>query len=112
MPTASNSNAHNHRRKNRGLDLDDDDTVDYSNAPLETSVVDDQDVTSPFRDAKDVDEEATPGTIPTEANESSTTEPEEEMRVPRTEVPLEDLLAPPRRKGIFPLPHTTPPRTI
>lgn len=41
MP-ASASNAH-HRRKKGGLEIDDDDKEDYSNDPLGTSVVENDD---------------------------------------------------------------------
>lgn len=74
-----------HVRKQGGLDINDDERTDYYNQPLEQSVEDD----SPFRD---------PGTE--KAPEQHDCLPEE-LRVPRTEVPLEDLLTPPKQKGVL-----------
>lgn len=101
MPGNPNTGGH-HRRKAKGLDIDEDDVVDYSNEPLETSVVNEAgtDDSNPFRDPSSVDSEAPPV-----SEESGTTaqlsESKEEPRVPRTEVPIEDLLAPPKRKGEY-----------
>lgn len=78
--------AHHHRRKKGGLEIDEEDRKDYSNEPLEQSVVDDD---SPFRDASTVD-------APEREEQDASIEIQ---RVPRDEVPLEDLLAPPKRKG-------------
>jgi hypothetical protein len=78
-------------RKQGRLDIDDDERTDYYNQPLEQSVEDD----SPFYD---------PGTEPkddpTGTGNEQADPPPEELHVPRTEVPLEDLLTTPKRKGV------------
>lgn len=78
------ANRSHHVRKQGGLDIGDDERTDYYNQPLELSTEDD----SPFCD---------PGV---ENTPEEQVDPPEELRAPRTEIPLEDLLTPPKRKGM------------
>jgi len=80
------ANRSHHVRKQGGLDVDVDERTDYYNQPLEQSAIDDD---SPFRDPGIED-------APKEPVDST-----EELRVPRAEVPLEDLLTLPKRKGVL-----------
>lgn len=79
------------KAKSGGTHIDEDDRIDYANEPLERSRTTDDsqqlENDSPFRDAGAEN-------VSVERSESA-----EEISVPRKEVPIEELLAPPKHKG-------------
>lgn len=89
MPSTQPASHQNRRKGKNGHQIDDDDRVDYANDPLENSMnaTAELEDDSPFRDAG--------------ADDVSLERPEAETSVslPRTEAPIEEFLAPPKRKG-------------